>query len=312
MNAAPICDYLDATIPLTRADEYVAQLHPLMLEAGASSSTLAGGDSYNTLYRVGEGTVRTFVRGAVLCVGASGAALAALRSTSLYANYLAVLGEGEHRVTRLDAALDVLTDAAPVIASLLDRGRMENIALTRKRVRASSIEFVNRVAHYDGVTVTGTLYVGKRTAEASAKVYDKRNERIDAGEPDPGPWLRIEVTARGKLNPSLRDAWVPGELFYHLAAPDLVARPLGIAEWTPRGEGFVLPTRTKLDPAAAMKRRVDASLELEALLELADRAGPEGRNFLLSLLRRRVLGVRPVPHAAADSLPTAVSAAQKG
>lgn len=307
MNAAPFCDYLDVTVPLMRADSLLDGIHPVLLEAG-HVCTSAGDESYVRLYRGEEGVCSTKPVRDVLRVSASGGVLASLRSSGLFANYLAVIGEDDHRVTRIDAAIDVLTDAPPVVRDVLHRGRCGEIALTRKRVPPSSVHFANRLALYsEAPVVTGTVYIGRKGNEASAKVYDKRNERMDRGLPDPGPWLRYEVTARSGLRPSLRDAWVPSELFYHLAAPGLVPRPPGIADWVPHGVGFVLPKRSKLDPAAALKRRLDSSLELEAWLELADKAGPHGREFLLHQLRRRIEGRRPGDHAAADNLPTALS-----
>lgn len=304
MNAEPFCDYLDVTVPLVRGDDVLASLDPVLLEAGACVE----GDTndYARVYRVGDGVLVTKAVRDVLRLSASGAVLATLRATGLFANYLAVLGEGGHRVTRLDAALDVLADAAPVVLDVLHRGRHGSISLTRKRVPPRHVTFADSLALYcEHVQPTGTVYLGRRGNEASAKVYDKRNERMDRGLADPGPWLRYEVTVRSGLRPSLRDAWVPAELFYHLASPDLVPRPPGIADWVPRGEGFVLPQRTRLDPAAALKRRLDASLELEAWLELADKAGPHGREFLLTQLRRRI-EARPLGHhAAAANLPTA-------
>lgn len=305
------CDYLNCTVPLSRADDLVAELHPLLLEAGFT----AHGDAsaYNVLYRTAmDGTVKLRAHTQVLCIGASGYALAALRAANLWANYLACLGAQEHRVTQIDAALDLLMPSQPFLLDVRDKGRSGCVRLSRKAVRPITVREWFAPAHYDEATITGTVYLGLRTSEAYAKVYDKRDEMLAKGHGDPGPLTRIEVTARGGLGVSLRDAWQPTELFYHLASPDLIPRPAGIADWVPRGEGYVLPTRTKLDPAAALKRRIESSLELAALAELADRIGPQGRPYLANLLRRQVLGKGVALVAAAETVPGASGAAVDG
>lgn len=287
--SGPFCDYIGVTVPLDRGADLLAELRPVLLDAWGVPPE-DDGESLAALWRFPDGgTAKFTVRAGVLCCGFSGAALASFRKEAVYATLLAALCGEPHRVTQLDIALDVAVDAAPVVREVLARGRRGEVALTRKAIKPVQVRFLDRVALYDGVTITGTAYLGERTSEAYARVYDKRNERLDAGLPDPGPLVRFEMVARGGLGISLRDAFAPAELFYHLAAPDLLTRPAGVAAWEPRGEGFELPPRVKLDPAAVIKRRLDGSLELAALLELADRAGPHGREFLLAQLRRRIL-----------------------
>lgn len=41
-----------------------------------------------------------------------------------------------------------------------------------------------------------TLYLGAPSSETRVRFYDKRAERVQAGDPDPGPWVRVELQLR--------------------------------------------------------------------------------------------------------------------
>lgn len=118
----------------------------------------------------------------------------------------------------------------------------------------------------------GTVYLGGRSAEVKARVYDKRQERIARGYPDPGPWLRAELTVTGAVGVSLKDVWSPAPVFWHFMASTLkgiAACPVDVPEWVPGGVGFSLPPRPVLDPVQRLARRLERSTELQDLCSLA-------------------------------------------
>jgi hypothetical protein len=122
-------------------------------------------------------------------------------------------------------------------------------------------------------------------------VYDKQAERHKATGNDPGPWLRHEVRCRvGGM--TLRDAVDPTALFYAFASPSFLPRPAGVADWVPHGEGYTLDRVELPSPAARLKRRVEDSAEVGALIALALEVGPYGVSFLASLISQRAAGVQ--------------------
>ncbi|MNG06507.1 hypothetical protein D3C84_897530 [compost metagenome] len=102
------------------------------------------------------------------------------------------------------------------------------------------------------------------------------------------PTARVEITIREGA--TLRDAAEPTACFWHYAAPAILKAPEDAPMWTHDTEnGWTAPKRD-FDPAALLKRRVEACAELDALLDVADLLGPSGRAYLASLLERRVRG----------------------
>ena len=92
--------------------------------------------------------------------------------------------------------------------------------------------------------------------------------------PDPGSWLRAELTVTSAMGISLKDAWEPAPVFWRFMAQALegiVTRPSDVPAWVPAGDsvGFVLPTRPVLDPMQRLERRLERSSELRDLCELA-------------------------------------------
>lgn len=204
-------------------------------------------------------------------ISASGAALVALRGAGVYGDFLRLLGSEPHRLTRLDVALDVAVHAPPVLQALYGRAVRGEFSLTRKALSPS-----RHVARYlcpgPSGEDTGTVYLGARSAEVKARVYDKRCERIARGEDDPGPWLRIELTVTSKVGVSLKDAWEPASVFWHfmgVALDGVVARPAGVPDWSPGGDGFHLPPRPVRDLVQVLRRRLERSREIQDVCGLA-------------------------------------------
>lgn len=274
-------DYLNITVPESDASAPELAARAILAEVGAESVIaglwkLPGGGSFK-LDSVRQ--VRRF--------SASGGVLEAVRLAGLYGSYLAAFHEVPHRVTLMDIAHDTQgADAPSVVMALKDcLVSGPGVGLTRKRLRRGQFHFELGVG-FDG-RETGTVYLGQRTAEVRAKVYDKGHERRSKGFLDPGDLLRHELTVTGKVGVSLLDAAVPEPLFWHYMRHVLPC-PEGVPEWVPGGLGYTLPPKVALLPAESLRRKVERSAELDAWGALADSLGPHGRSWLLSLIRRRL------------------------
>lgn len=233
-------------------------------------------------------------------VYASGKALGYLRARGAVLPFLSELASQPHRVTLVDVAYDRPIDGPTEVNRLLD-AYPATCALTRKGIGTWSVLAAGR----DGRR-TGSFYVGRRgKSEVQAKVYDKQAELWDVQGVETGPTTRVEVSVRGKLGPTLRDAAEPAAMFWHFAAPALLDRPAGAPVWNPTEAASWSHERQAVTPWEALRRRVEDSADLGAIIALADRVGPQGRSELLRLLERRI-GAAP----AADTSPKAGSTPQ--
>ena len=212
-----------------------------------------------------------------------GQALAVLRSRGAMQDCLALLASQNHRVTRVDAAIDFAIDAAPVVADLRKQ-YPASCSLTRKAIETWSI----LSARPDGVE-SGSFYVGKRgKSKVQARVYDKQLERLQRAGIETGPTVRYEVAVKGDFGPTLRDVALPESMFYYFASPALLQAPSGVDLWEPGRAGGWSYDRPSGTPWEALKRRVDGCADLGALADLADAVGPSGRVELLRLISRRI------------------------
>lgn len=267
----PFCDHLAVTFHRERNP--LGSLRSLLSDAGAIAVD-------DRTYRAGEGTVKLYVTYGVLYCSASGSALAHLRARGLFMDWLSIIGDWPHRVTRLDVAHDVLRDGADAIDELRSWYPSGHVNLGRKALRVK-LELAIR----DDGRETGTFYVGHRSkARATARVYDKRQERLDrAGITGPHR-TRYEVTVKQDYGATLRDASEPARLFWHVASPALLGAPGDVPAWTPDWScGWKSDPRPDLLPSEVLDRRLSNSAELSLLLSLADEMGPEGR---VRLVRR--------------------------
>lgn len=249
--STPTADWL--TVSCAKSD-----LVPLLdstrsVFSGVPGATALDGGSWQ--FQSG-GHVRVSTRGLVGIVSCSGAALVELRAASLFRDYLWSLAEFPHRVTRLDAALDVAKSAPPILADLYARGVAGGIRLTHKPCP---------VRKYVGVdsngAESGTVYLGAKQAKVKARVYDKRLERLERRGSDPGPLTRYELTGCSEVGVSLRDAADPAPFFWHFMS-NVLAKPSSVPAWVPGGVGFDLPARPMLTPLQVLDRRLSFSTEL--------------------------------------------------
>ncbi|MEH6511449.1 replication initiation factor domain-containing protein [Halopseudomonas aestusnigri] len=278
---AILCDWLDVTFSPT--DCPYPELNLLLLDAGFTVQRDAGG-SRCYVPPEGRGMVQVTHASRFAKVSISGGACAAIRRLGVFDQVLHVLGTSPHKVTRVDAALDVMTDASFVIESLSHRYPDGRVSLGRKALPVKRILSTRP----DGRD-SGTYYVGHRTAARfTARVYDKTLEALEKrGELLP-PTTRFEVTARKDSGATLRDAALPESIFWHIAAPALLKLPEGVPVWQPNTDMTWASAPPTFDPAATLRRRVEHSAELDALADVADSLGDEGRKYLLFLLERRI------------------------
>lgn len=277
----PFCDWLDVTYgPL---DCPYPELNTLLLGCGfVPSNELGSGRTYRTPN--GRGTVRVKHSKRFAKISLSGSSLTHLRLCGHWTELLSILASSPHKVSRLDLAMDLPMDAAPFMDALDARYPLGLANLSRKAQAVT--RFVSTRA--DGVR-SGTWYVGhKDDARQSLRVYDKSLQMLqEYGEVIPTT-TRVEVTARKDRGATLRDAEQPDALFWDIAAPTVLKAPEGTPVWTPNTDTYWLATPRSFLPAEVLKRRIENSAELDALLELADAAGPCGRDYMLNLLRSRV------------------------
>lgn len=283
------CDWLDVTFSPDCAP--FPGVNRLLLDAGFDAESL---DRVSYTYRMGRAVVLFGASRGTMRVSVSGSACALLRSIGRWNDLLSELSSVPHRVTRVDAALDLPMDGADLVELMRKRYPSGLVNLTRKAVPTSTFLAVRA----DG-RETGTWYAGRRSrARFTARVYDKAWEALQKrGELMP-PTARIEVTAAGgDSGATLRDAALPAALFWQIAAPSLLDVPEGAPVWTPNQDlGWVAPTRS-FNAAAVLRRRVESFAMLDALALVADDLGPEGRNYLLSLIEERLRAPVSLPDA---------------
>lgn len=279
-----IADYLGLTVPLDRQDEITSHV--------ADTVTFLGGHSdLDGLLRLGSGgTVKLYRTPRVFVISVSGAALAVMRSYGYLSQFLWPFSEGPHKITRLHIAHDILEDSPKHLRRVLRKGRSGSVLLTpnsRRPVLPKHATYIQRHCHYDPSKVTGTVYLGSDQAENRLAVYDKRNERIDRGFDDPGhPWTRFEVRITDKSRVTLRDVVEPDGAFWHVCQC-VLAPPPEFKEWNGMAEHFSLERPPEVLPYELMRRRIENSPDVDHLLSLADRMGPEGYTALLRLLDRK-------------------------
>lgn len=283
------CDYLNVSVPETDSSAVDKKIVRLMCDIGAVAIT----DELFKIIGGSGGTLKHVTKRGFSFYSASGSLLTSLRSFGLYNDFLSVFSDHPHRVTKIDVAHDLPCSSQPLLDDIYLRANSGEIKLTRKGLNHVKKQFSVGVDGFD----TGTVYLGARTAEVRARVYDKQQERLDKGFPwDDGPTTRFELTATNKVGISLKDAAEPSALFWRFMS-DLLPAPANAPEWVPGGIGFVMPGRPDVLPVDLLKRKVSQSPEVQILLDLAADCGPKGLDMLFRLMRQRALSA-PVVDAA--------------
>lgn len=201
--------------------------------------------------------------------------------------FLAEIGATPHRVTRLDASLDIVTPAPDVVRRVRRRGAAGKVQLSRKAIRPHHVEaHLAQSALVEGVE-TGTVYLGSKAAEVRLVVYDKREERFKATGVDVGDLTRYELRLKSGSRVTLRDVAEPAAVFWHHVGRSLLPSPGNVPAWTPEAEGWVLERGAPPDTYTRLLRRVEDSAEVLALIRLANELGPSGAESLCRLIRKR-------------------------
>jgi len=268
------CDWLDVTAP--PGEEY-----RLRSELGAILCACGGDKLTDDLYSIGGGKAKLGCMRGVFRVSLSGAVIRVLEIQEQWGSFLSIVGEGPHRVTRLDAAADLDRDGAASIADLQAAYPRGEVRLSQRPIKVTEL----LTTRPDGEK-TGTWYAGHRSgAEITCRVYDKAQQLFDTQGQLCPPRTRAELTVRKGC--TLRDAFEPERVFWHYMAPAIFERPSDAPEWSSGwAEGWTME-RVELLPAARLKRRIEDSPELAALIELADSVGTDGRAYAMRLISER-------------------------
>jgi len=276
----PFADDLRVSMPGRLED--LAALRSV-IDAAGFSCVFERGDEQ--LYRCADdGTVKLRQFQQVAVASASGLALRQLRGVGLFDSYLSVLGSGPHRVTGLHVAADIYIEASAIVRRVAARARAGKVQITRRAVAPGDID--EHLSTDSWGNRTGTVYLGKPSAELRVAIYDKRHEQWCRRGVDIGPCLRFELRVRSKIGATLRDAHSPAALFFHYLAPDLIRAPAAVQPWTPYTEGgFTLQPRPDFTPWELIDRKLAASADVRRLIELARAAGPHGMDLLCQRLR---------------------------
>lgn len=252
------------------------KLLPLLNSLGCSVGYDSPGEEAGLWTEPEGGTFKVAKHHAVAALGASGRFLAKLRTAQLLGEFLHLLGEDPHKVTVLDATMDVQQDAVPVVHALFKRATTgEGVRLTRKRVPLTGVTRLMGL-RADG-RESGTVWVGLRGADIRLKAYDKQLERAAKGV-DIGPCMRYELSIKSGAI-TLADVFDPTRVFWNYMQ-HLLPRPVGLSDWLPGAMGFTLPRKPVLSVLEQLRARLTYSTDIASLVRLVDQL-PDGRAVLL-------------------------------
>lgn len=212
-----------------------------------------------------------------------GKALEHLRTTGMFSGLLSLLATHNHRVTRLDLALDVPRDFPSVLHGVRVKFPDGYARVSRKKGKIT--EYLEP-RDSDGKR-SGTLYFGSHGGKARkfARVYDKQLECLNRDELIP-PTTRYELVVREDV--TLRDAFSPTPCFWHYMGIDLLQKPSDVPQWQKGAVfGWQQASCEKL-PVERLVSYIEHCSSFDRMVEIADEIGPEGRNYLLSQLTKRL------------------------
>lgn len=279
------CDWLDVTYSPEDHPE-----HSIKITLSRALAQCTYSDETCLTYRLGDGVIKIDHKSTFSRVSCSGAALDYLRSLGSgdpndpsedhFGDFLSVLSESPHTITRLDACLDVPVDAAPVLRKLV-KAYPRFCSFSRKALKTKTITEVRE----DG-KASGTFYVGHRQkAKVTARVYDKSLQMLSKGVLMP-PTTRYEITFRKTVGCSLRDAYEPERLFWSQAETLLLSKPAHVEDWYPNClDGWQYSRPVPAD-GEILKRRLETSADFTSLCELASELGHV--EWFEQLVRRKI------------------------
>jgi len=258
-----ICDWVNITAPETVANDVMRELQTVLHAVGAIAATdelwnLAGGSGSFMHKRKKNFSI----------FGVSGQVLDALRSQNLLEDFFVPFVGVPHSVTRIDIAHDIERDSPKELRRIYKKATNGEISLSRKTLRGGQVRRL--VSPGTWGDETGTVYLGRPTAEIRARIYDKRQEVFDKhGIELPCPLTRYELTLTSKTGIGLSDVFSPEAAFWNFMG-DVLPKPANAPVWETTGAGFDLVATKELLPAELLKRKVGDSLEVGKLLDLAE------------------------------------------
>lgn len=286
-------DHLSVTYSPDDSPDY--DFSSLVLSLGgvrANSQVRPKGVDY---YRLGQGSAEVRRGSNYVKLSLSGSALHYARECGCMRDVLGLLSEAPHKVSRLDAALDIDRDFPEVRRELWERYPTGRLRLGRKEIPVTEI----LVTRDDGER-TGTYYAGKRgKVRCLARIYDKQYEAWERRSEALPPTTRYELEFNRHFGATLRDAERPSAIFYHQASPSLLPKPEGVEVWKSQPIEPWKYIRPEKGLYSRLVGLVENSPEVQTMIEIADQLGPHGRSVLSDLLKARVS-----PDGATSSLQT--------
>ena len=267
------CDWLDVTC--SPDSSFVDRLI-IFLDVGGYP--LAYADDRSQSFRVGDGILRLDTERKWHRASASGSVLSHFRVVGLFEQYLSLLSDVPHTVTRLDAAVDTSDDFPRVLTGLRERFPAGTVSFSRKSLKVTELLSVRS----DGLQ-TGTWYAGHRTtAKVTARAYDKQDEILSRTGVESPPRTRYELTFRKATGATLKDASMPSSLFYEHAERLGLSVPPGTPAWKSHDLGGWQSVPVDTDfTMERFARRVESSPELKHLASLASQFGPNGTAMVM-------------------------------
>lgn len=216
-------------------------------------------------------------------VEVKGKALELLRSSGAFDSFLSLLASHNHKVTRLDLALDVARDFPSVLHGIRVKYPTGYARVSRKKAKISEIL---EPRDSDGKR-SGTLYIGSQGGKARkfARIYDKQLESLKRDEVIP-PTTRYEFVIREDV--TLRDAALPSPCFWHFMGLELLTKPSDVIPWEKGASYGWSSQRAEVLPTERLLKYLEHSATLDRMVSIADEIGPEGRRYLLSQLKKRL------------------------
>ena len=284
------CDWLTTTCKPVYSFEY-----PLGLFLDNLGFCITYSDSSSRTYSLpnssGTGSLKLQTNSKFHLASCSGGILKFLRDNNLLSNYLDIISEVPHSVTRLDVACDYSIDAPIVLRALENAYPNDKCKLSRKHCKVTRM-YSSRES--DG-QLSGTWYAGhKQDVVISARIYDKSLELLNkkflaTNE----PITRLELTASKSVGCTLRDAVICDPLFYKLASPAFVSVPPGIPDWEPFGDycNWVSDPSVPALPIEIIRKKFEFSPDISRIVDLVAPLGEEGISMALRMFEKRLRSI---------------------
>jgi hypothetical protein len=233
-----------------------------------------------------EGTLKFKRCGPVFTTSVSGTALTALREADCFADLLWCFHERSHRISHLEAALDVSgIDPPSFMRGLYDYWVCRALRLSQRKI--TNIEAWFGTGFHG--RQTGSVLFGAKDARVRLLVYDKQNQLVTRrNQPDPGPLVRFELKFRGGENAvpfDLGNAANPTAVFWDYMPREILCPPpdATIPTWVKSDAvGYDLPPRSPKSPDEPLRKWVE-QIGVQGVA-IADKLGKHGRPLLAHLL----------------------------